>query len=68
EEAELVRSAGAENDDLEAASDSTEALAEAEAETENLTAAELAVENVPPADEDDLQELEAEEKEIGSEE
>jgi N utilization substance protein A len=68
EEAESTRSAGAENDDLEAASESTEALAEAEAETESLTAAELAVENVAPADEDDLQELEAEEKEIGSEE
>src|SRR5580704_3259784 len=36
EEAELERSAGAENDDLEAASESTEALAEAEAESESL--------------------------------
>jgi N utilization substance protein A len=68
EEAESTRSAEAENDNLEATSESTEALAEAEAETESLTAAELAVENVAPADEDDLQELEAEEKEIGSEE
>jgi N utilization substance protein A len=68
EEAEQARSAGAENDNLEAASESTEALAESEAETESLTAAELAVENVPPADEDELPELEAEEKEIGSEE
>ena len=68
EEAESTRSAEAENDDLEAASESTEAIAEAEAETESLTAAELAVENVAPADEDDLQELEAEEKELGSEE
>jgi transcription termination/antitermination protein NusA len=68
EEAELTRSAEAENDDLEASSESTEALAEGEAETESLTAAELAVENVPEADEVDLPELEAEEKEIGSEE
>jgi N utilization substance protein A len=68
EEAELTRSAGAENDDLEATTESTEALAEAEAETESLTAAELAVENVSPADEGDLAELEAEEKETGSEE
>jgi transcription termination/antitermination protein NusA len=65
EEVEQARSAEAENDTLEAAGESAEALAEAEAETENLTAAELAVENVPPADAD---ELEAEEKEIGSEE
>jgi N utilization substance protein A len=68
EEAEQARSAEAENDNLEAAGESTEALAEAEAETESLTSAELAVENVPPADADELPELEAEEKEIGSEE
>jgi N utilization substance protein A len=68
EEAEFERSAQAENDDLDAASGSTEALAEAEAETESLTAAELAVENVPDADEIDVAELEAEENEIGSEE
>ena len=48
----------------------TEVLAESEAEADEqgITAAELAVESVPPADEIELPELEAEEKEIGTEE
>ncbi|MFZ0745093.1 MAG: transcription termination factor NusA [Terracidiphilus sp.] len=66
EEAESVRAAEAENDDLAAASDKTEALAEEEAENQSLTAAELAVENVPPADEIEIPELEAETNEIGT--
>ncbi len=61
EEAELARSAEAEIDVLESASDSTEALAEAEAEDESLTAEELAVQDVPDADEAEASELEAEE-------
>src|ERR1017187_225982 len=61
EEAELARSAEAEIDVLESASDSTEALAEAEAEDESLTAEELAVQDVPDADEAEVSELEAEE-------
>jgi transcription termination/antitermination protein NusA len=63
EEAEFTRGAQAENDDLAAADDRTGALAEDLAEEQNLTAAELAIENVPPADEIDLPELEAEENE-----
>jgi N utilization substance protein A len=59
EEAESVRGAEAESDDLDAAESSVEALAEAEAEEENLTAAELAVENVIPADEAEMLELDA---------
>ena len=59
EEAESVRGAEAETDDLDAAESSVEALAEAEAEDENLTAAELAVENVIPADEAEMLELDA---------
>ena len=42
-----------------------ESLAEDVAEQESMTAAELAVENVPPADEVELPELQAEEKELG---
>ena len=68
EEAEQERSAGAENDELEAASGRTEGAAEAEAERESETAAELAVENVPPADEAELRELQGEENEMGKEE
>jgi N utilization substance protein A len=66
EEAEMERSAEAENDDLDAASGSTEAVAESDAEDESLTGAELAVDNVPPADEADQLELEAEENETGN--
>jgi len=51
EEAEMERSAEAENDDLSRASARTESLAEDQAETESMTAAELAIENVPAADE-----------------
>jgi N utilization substance protein A len=65
EEAESLRAAAAENDDLSAADVDTEALLEQQAEDESLTAAELAVENIPPADEIDLPELEAEQNEIG---
>ncbi len=68
EEAEMERSAEAENDDLDGASGSTEALAESEAEDESMTAAELAVDNVPDADEADVEELEAEENETGERE
>jgi transcription termination/antitermination protein NusA len=65
EEAESLRAAAAENDDLSSADVDTEALLEQQAEDESLTAAELAVENIPPADEIDLPELEAEQNEIG---
>jgi len=65
EEAESVRAAGAENDELAAAGSNTESLAEETAEEQNETAAELAVENVPPADEVEIPELKAEENEIG---
>jgi transcription termination/antitermination protein NusA len=65
EEAESVRAAAAENDQLESADGNTEALLEQEAESESLTAAELAIDNIPPADEIDLPELEAEQNEIG---
>jgi N utilization substance protein A len=61
EEAESVRAAQAENDELEAADERNEALAEELAEEQSLTAAELAIENVPPADEMESSELEAEE-------
>jgi transcription termination/antitermination protein NusA len=47
QEAELVRSAQAENDELARAGERTETLAEEQAETESMTAAELAVDNVP---------------------
>ena len=66
-EAESVRAAQAE-EDLAGASDRMETLAEDETETQNLTAAELAVENVPPADEVELPELEAEEPDAGASE
>jgi len=64
EEAESVRAA-AEEDNLSTSSAELEASEEAEVETESLTAAELAVDNVPPADEAELSELEAEENEEG---
>ncbi len=64
-EAESVRAAQAE-DDLAAASERMESLAEDETENQNLTAAELAVENVPPADEALLPDLEAEEPGAGA--
>jgi transcription termination/antitermination protein NusA len=66
EEAESVRAAQAEVDELAAADELHEELAEDQAEAQSLTAAELAVENVPPADEAELPELEAEENEKGS--
>jgi N utilization substance protein A len=65
EEAEGLRAAEAE-DNLESSSAASEALAEEDAETQSETAAELAVENVPPADEVEVPELEAEENEIGT--
>ncbi len=65
EEAESVRAAAAEENGRSASSPELEANAESEVETESMTAAELAVENVPPADEEELSELEAEENEIG---
>jgi N utilization substance protein A len=65
EEAESVRAAEAE-DNLEASSAASEDLAEEDAEAQSETAAELAVENVPPADEAEVPELEAEENEIGT--
>ncbi len=65
EEAESLRAAAAENDELEGADRNTEALLEQEAESESLTSTELAIENIPPADEIDLPELEAEQNEIG---
>jgi transcription termination/antitermination protein NusA len=68
EEAESVLAAKAETDDLEASSPLTESLAEEEAENQNITAAELAIENVPPADESEVQELEAEESRTENEE
>jgi N utilization substance protein A len=66
EEAEMERAAKAENDDLGASSRQTESLVEDRAEELNMTAAELAVENVPPADESEIEELQAEEGEVGS--
>jgi hypothetical protein len=60
-----VRAAEAE-DNLEASSAASEDLAEEDAEAQSETAAELAVENVPPADEAEVPELEAEENEIGT--
>jgi hypothetical protein len=55
EEAELVRGAEAENDELDRADARNEALAEDEAEAENMTEAELAIDNVPtPEDVDPL--------------
>jgi len=68
EEAEQVRSAKAETDDLEASTPRTESLAEERAEELSQTAAELAVENVPTADHEEIEQLEAEEGETGSEE
>ncbi len=62
EEAESVRAAQAETDDLAAADEATEALAEDEAEQASRTAAEFASENAPvaeesePADAEDKQE------------
>jgi N utilization substance protein A len=62
EEAEMLRSAGAEElaEEPEVETDISD-----EADVESMTAAELAVENVPPADETELPELEAEENEVG---
>jgi len=65
QEAEMVRSAEAENDILEAADGQTEALAEGEAENESMTLAEEAVEDVPVAD--DIDPLDAEEMETAEE-
>jgi len=65
EEAEQVRSAQAEEDDLAAADASHEALAEQVAENQSVTAEELAVDNVPPADAEELRELEIEENKQG---
>ncbi len=62
EEAEMLRSAGAEE---LAEEPGIETDISDEADIESMTAAELAVENVPPADEAELPELEAEENEIG---
>jgi len=62
EEAEMLRSAGAEE---LAEEPGVETDVSDEADIESLTAAELAVENVPPADEAELSELEAEENEVG---
>ncbi|MGB6687730.1 MAG: transcription termination factor NusA [Terracidiphilus sp.] len=53
EEAELVRGAEAEIDELDRADAGNEALAEDEAEAENMTEAELAIENVPTAEDVD---------------
>ncbi|MGH9599590.1 MAG: helix-hairpin-helix domain-containing protein, partial [Terracidiphilus sp.] len=62
EEAESVRAAGVEIDELEASGPLTETMAEDVAENQSFTAAELAIENVPPADEAEIRELEAEER------
>jgi N utilization substance protein A len=64
EEAESLRAAKAETEDLASANELNESLAEDLAEQESLTSAELAIENVPPADEVELPELQAEEKEL----
>jgi transcription termination/antitermination protein NusA len=60
EEAEMVRSAEAEESLDDEAEIETDAAAEID--SESLTGAELAIENVSPADEAELPELEAEEK------
>jgi N utilization substance protein A len=60
EESEMVQSAEAEDNLSDEAEIETDASAEID--SESLTAAELAIENVSPADEDELPELEAEEK------
>jgi N utilization substance protein A len=62
EEAEMLRSAGAEE---LAEEPEVETDISGEADVESMTAAELAIENVSPADEAELPELEAEENEIG---
>jgi transcription termination/antitermination protein NusA len=62
EEAEMVRAAEAETDELERADARTEALAEDQAESESETLAELAVENVPAAEDSDPLDKESEEK------
>jgi N utilization substance protein A len=62
EEAEMLRSAGAEE---RAEEPEVETDISGEVDVESMTAAELAVENVSPADEAELPELEAEENEIG---
>jgi len=67
EEAEMVRSAQAESDELARAGAGTESLAEEQAETESMTAAELAIENVPAADEVEPLDRESDEVESGNE-
>jgi hypothetical protein len=68
EEAESTRAAEAEDLESGASGELSEALADEQAEEESLTAAELAVENVPPADEAELPELEAEDNEDAAKE
>jgi N utilization substance protein A len=65
EEAESVNAA-AENDELNSAARDNEALLEEEPEDQGLTAAELSVDSVPPADDVELPELEAEQRAIGT--
>ncbi|MGA7106998.1 MAG: transcription termination factor NusA [Terracidiphilus sp.] len=65
EEAESVRAAAAEEEISAATSPELEANEELEAETASMTAAEIAVEDVPPADENEVAELEQEQNEIG---
>ena len=62
EEAESLRAAKAETEDLASADTLHESLAEELAESESLTAAERAVENVPAADQAELPDLQAEDK------
>ncbi|MGA2809730.1 MAG: transcription termination factor NusA [Terracidiphilus sp.] len=65
EEAESVN-ATAENDELNSAARDNEASLEEEPEDQGLTAAELSVDSVPPADDVELPELEAEQRAIGT--
>ncbi len=65
EEAESVHAAAAEEEISAATSPELEANEELEAETASMTAAEIAVEDVPPADENEVAELEQEQNEIG---
>ncbi len=58
EEAEMVRSAGAENDEMARSDARTESLAEDQAAAEGMTAAELNIENVP--DPEDVEPLDRE--------
>ncbi len=68
EEAESLRAAKAETEDLASADEQHESLVEELAEQESMTAVELAVESVPPADQVELPELQAEEKELDTNE